>query len=422
MQRLIDVVFILGCYASFWSYMPRYGTPLQVAFYGLFLGASLVGMSAGRLRARPPSVSELIFYIAGILSAVVGLVQGDNYTILYSIMFLMALFTISLVARTLTLVRVLNLCGVASALGVLTCAFFHPTQLMKALSISIGRSGLFRFGPLYMTPDLAGLVLASSGLLVLRLASNAGSVRVKVSLYGVSLLAMFCVLAASARASLLALGIAALAGLSFEWGRRLSGRQKLWIAAVGALASVALIATKARVYLNGMLELSSKYRGVGTGGTGRVELWLKGLHTIVADPIRLAVGGGLRSSDGVLLGFFTENSYVTIMIDSGIFIGGAIILAFCYSTLKALLLARGSSKDDHALNFVFTYLLFFLMESFFNRYLLAIGNPASLMALVIVVTISLHPSAEQKSNAEAPGAWNKDMCGASQPVIPHRTF
>jgi hypothetical protein len=103
------------------------------------------------------------------------------------------------------------------------------------------------------------------------------------------------------------------------------------------------------------------------------------------------VGGGLRSSEQATIGFLTENSYITILLDSGLFVGGSLIFALLYALVSARRLSRDANTSDASKPMVFLVplLVFVLVQSFFDRYLLAVGNPASLLALLVFVSLSL---------------------------------
>src|SRR5258708_31521612 len=102
-----------------------------------------------------------------------------------------------------------------------------------------------------------------------------------------------------------------------------------------------------------------------------------------------AFGGGFRSSSSDLIGFSTENSYTTIFLDSGAFIGAAIIFVFCYSPIKALRITSPENRHSSPLILLASFMTFLIVESVFNRYLLAIGNPTSLMSLLILFALSI---------------------------------
>jgi hypothetical protein len=138
-----------------------------------------------------------------------------------------------------------------------------------------------------------------------------------------------------------------------------------------------------------MLELDSDTRGIGTGGSGRTELWARGLSVFFGDPAVFLFGGGFRSSSTDLIGFSTESSYITILLDGGLFMGMAVIVAFAYSPIKALGLTPSQNRHDSSLVLLAAFLTFCIVESIFNRYLLAIGNPTSLLSLMVVISLSL---------------------------------
>jgi hypothetical protein len=64
--------------------------------------------------------------------------------------------------------------------------------------------------------------------------------------------------------------------------------------------------------------MDSSTRGVSSGGTGRTALWAEGLEYVFDRPLIAVFGGGLRFSDS--LTFSTEDSYISILIDSGAFV------------------------------------------------------------------------------------------------------
>ena len=105
------------------------------------------------------------------------------------------------------------------------------------------------------------------------------------------------------------------------------------------------------------------------------------------DPMKFVLGGGFRSSGPDVIGFSTESSYITILLESGVFIGAAVILVFAYSPIKALKLTSPQDRHASSLILVASFLTFVIVESIFNRYLLAIGNPTSLLSLLVLFTL-----------------------------------
>jgi exopolysaccharide production protein ExoQ len=143
-------------------------------------------------------------------------------------------------------------------------------------------------------------------------------------------------------------------------------------------------------YLQRMLDVNSTTRGIASGASGRTDSWRQSFDTLSSDPVLLLVGGSLRSSDYSIIGFdATENSFITIWLDCGLFAGTAIIALFVYSPLKAMSLSRSSVIDRRQLILVPSLFVFLLVEAIFNRYLLGIGNPISLIVLMIVMSLAV---------------------------------
>jgi hypothetical protein len=126
------------------------------------------------------------------------------------------------------------------------------------------------------------------------------------------------------------------------------------------------------------------------------------MDALFSDPALIAFGGGLRSSEYTVIGFLTENSYLTILLDSGILVGGALILLLLYSPIKAVRLQRSSPKASKmTLAFLPSFFVFLLIQCFFLRYFIGIGNPTSLLTLLFVVSLSMY-TGFQASLARAP--------------------
>ena len=394
---MIRLLILLSWYASFWANVPTFGWVMQSAFFALYLVGALYAISRRQVLGIPPSPAEIVLYAAGALSAAVTVLRGLDDLAVYSLVFLTALLLISIMSRAVSLEQLLDIGAVTSLLSVLTCLLVERHSLLKALSISMGREGLFRLHPLGTHPDLAGLIFGSYSILMARRAiiSRHRSERAMM-IVGV-ILAWTIVLATSARASILALVVAGVSALLFEI--RLPRSTYIKLAAFGATAFAVtslLFASRVVSYLSRILEFNSKHRGMATGGSGRTEVWHAGISAIFSDPIRLIFGGGIRSSEYSYLGFFTEDSYITILLDSGLFVGGAIICVYIYFAIKALRLSRTEPPRSNPFILLFAYFVFLLAESIFNRYLLAMGNAGSLVSLMILVSLSLHAMPAKK--------------------------
>jgi exopolysaccharide production protein ExoQ len=298
-------------------------------------------------------------------------------------------------------------------LGVATVIVFDHQQGMLALSSGLGRgSGITRFAPLGFHPDLTGYVFGASVWLMARRVLVTTHWLERVLMVGGALAASLFVLAASSRSSLIALFVAGLVAITIEYrlGRLFSKR---WVRIGCVLFAIfgAIFYEKIAAYFIKMLDLDSSWRGVNSGGSGRTDLWARGIATFFQDPLVFIFGGGFRSSNAEQIGFSTESSYISILLDSGAFLGVAIILVFWYAPIKALRLTNSADRYASPLVLLAAFMTFIIVESVFNRYLLAIGNPASLMSLLILLSLSMR---QNLASSAVPKANNWT---AAQPTL-----
>ena len=272
----------------------------------------------------------------------------------------------------------------------LGCAIVERHNLISALAVTIGKHGLLRFSPLDNHPLLTGDIFGGGSILLIRrLYLSRKTLERWVMAVGI-LCAWSFALAASARSSVLALGAAAAFAIVVEL--RLTSvifSKRAGLTVVAIAVCILLYVGPAHKYLQEIFAVNSAYRGVASGATGRTDLWMRGLSTLFSDPSRLALGGGLRSSEGATIGFSTESSYITILLDSGIFFGSALIAIFIYAPVSALKLLRSSTSGSNSLAFLPSFFVFLLVQCFFIRDLVGLGNPISLMTLFFITSLSM---------------------------------
>jgi exopolysaccharide production protein ExoQ len=389
---MIELLVGAACYVTFFALLPGVGTIVQVLGLGLLVCAALYAFVMNRVRAVPVSATELIMYALGVLYVSVA-VFHDTDTLLSSLAFLSAVIVISIVSRTIALDRLLDVCACVALMCVITSIVVDHREAISALSVTIGRRGLERFSPLQTTADLTGYLFGAGAILMFRRAIVTRSLVERGTMALGALVSCLFVLAASARASLLALAFAAVLSVVLELGtKRVLGMAWVRIGAVLVTLCCIVFSTKIFPYLGKILEVDSNTRGVASGGTGRTELWARGVASIFNDATTFALGGGFRSSNASIIGFSTESSYITIILDSGVFLGAAVIFAFWYAPIKALKLTDRETRYSSSLVLLATFMTFLVIESVFNRYLLAIGNPISLMTLLILFSLSTRPN------------------------------
>ncbi len=391
---MIELLVGVACFAAVFSTLGSLGTVMQMGAIACFLAAAAYALLMGRVSAVRISLTECVLYALGVVYVILS-IFGEVDAVPLAIAFLCTIVAMSIIVRAVSLARLLNVAAVVAVLSVaVVLALFHAQASTALATGGGGETGLQRFMPLGMAPNLVGYVFGACCLLLARRTILTKSWLERFIMGASALVCGVFILAASARASLLGLVAAGAVAVFFEYGfkRTLSLR---WVQL--AIASVFVICAafweRVILFFTRMLELDSSTRGVGSGGSGRSDLWAKGVYTLFSDPMLVLFGGGFRSSNSDLIGFSTESSYVSILLDSGIFFGSATILVFLYAPIKALRVTPAQDRHASAQILAAAFMTFIIVESIFNRYLLAIGNPASLLSLLTLISLSVQARA-----------------------------
>jgi exopolysaccharide production protein ExoQ len=394
---MIETLIGAGCYLAFWSNAGGFGPAARPLIFVCLALASLLAVATGKVRRIATTPIEILLYLIAVLSAAVSLVRAEEYCIYYTMYYLATLVLTSIVTRTVSIPRLLDVGAYVTLLCLATSVALNPNGLIAALKVSVGAHGLERFSALNNHPLLMGYICGSGSILLARRIYLARGALERTLMAIGALGSWTIVLAASSRSATIALMVAAAFALLVEF-RALRGLTVGRFAAAAAVICVlvGVYFSFASDYLTRILELDSVYRGFGSGATGRTDLWTKGLQSLTADPTLIAFGGGLRSSEYSVIGFLTENSYITILLDSGVLFGSALILFMLYTPLRALRMRTLPVQDTvpaqkNVLALYPAYFVFLLIQCFFLRYFIGIGNPTSLMTLFFMVSLPMYP-------------------------------
>jgi len=134
-------------------------------------------------------------------------------------------------------------------------------------------------------------------------------------------------------------------------------------------------------YFSELFELNSSYRGFDSGLTGRSDNWTVIFAMSLESFDGIVFGHGIRSWITSVYGIATDSSYINSLWESGVFLTVAIIIMMATKVYFAGMASRSFLSDFYLAIFVFA-----AIESIVARYLLGIGNPASLMILLILLT------------------------------------
>lgn len=121
-----------------------------------------------------------------------------------------------------------------------------------------------------------------------------------------------------------------------------------------------------------LFALNDPYRGVGTGGTGRVGAWKEAWKIFLENPL---VGVGYRAHEYYMVSqSSSHNGFLAILAELGIFGFLSAIMMVSFG-IKGLLNNISQRENIFKLMIIFSYLI----VAIFERYFFNLGNPASLL-------------------------------------------
>lgn len=382
----------LSLYALTFANVAGVGNGVQLLAIGLNGVAALAGLGkAGRGRGLSCYELALIaICVASFVAVTIAQFEDPNdftdYSLRYTVLASVAVLSAMVNARAMLPATFLSVAALASLASTLTICAIYPLDVVTSLTAGAADRWALRFSPFNMHPNLGGLVFGGHALFACYLYSSTRRYLPLFALFGV--LDLGLVLATGSRAGLLALVLVAAGTLAMTY-RSLDARAKhyLWLGLLLGGAVLICFGGSLGNHLNRLLELDSTTRGFESGGSGRIDLWRQGIELIGSSWRLMLLGGGLRWSVDDNIGFLTENSYITIVLDSGLVAGGVLIMAMVHAVYRAGGALRISPYDREAVA-LFMIGAYGLIESLFNRYLFAIGNPFSLSALYIFLYAS----------------------------------
>ncbi len=393
----------LAIYMGGWYVGGSIFQAVQLGAVGLFIAAGALALMAGGTRRIDLCAAEVILGSAFVFAMLVAFVRGNALSTEFGAMFLLVLASAAVLARQP---------WVASIDGVFRCAYIaliasvlvvQPSEYLTSVAGTVERAvGLVRFAPLGMHPNLSGLVYGGGSLLFFQHFLTTPRVHQKLFALLLSALCLSMVLAASARASLLALGLTGLIAVLLI-ARRGSRRARtaLILSAIALLAIGVVKATAIADYLTIILDLDSPTRGVDSGATGREVIWQEGVKLVFSDAMLFFTGRGVRAAGPEVIGFPVESSYINLALEHGVVFGLLITLAFVVTAWRTFGRSFATGVMNPALFVSGLMLVFVLMQSIFNRYLVAVGNPYSLWILLLLVRLNLNPARLASASASA---------------------
>jgi O-antigen ligase len=184
-----------------------------------------------------------------------------------------------------------------------------------------------------------------------------------------------------------AAAVGAVAGLAaIVWLRlRANGRSVLVFMLIGLLLIAGVTIAYGDVLykaLDRFYDLTKADRGIGSGATGRVTAWKATWELFTRNPV---FGVGFRAHEHLLkVDTSAHNGYLATLAEVGV-IGFVGVL---YLVVRGLRLLWSYSKEPErgfTYSVLFGLCLAYLLLALFERYLINVGNPTSLLFLLGVM-------------------------------------
>jgi hypothetical protein len=366
-----------------WEYRDIGPVAQAVGLLLILMAGTLAWLAGGRL--APPAPVELCLLAMGFLSLfrlsvnseVSPVTARTSFTV--SIILLCAVAGNAALIRRISMERLVNVCATALALATLPILAFENEGIVGALTAGTERWA-WLFKPFDLHHSLASIIF-SLGIMLSVYRIVAGGVWVKAA-FSLALIAQVTiVLATGGRTGVIACSISLV--LVFVTRMR-SAPPTVWLGVAILAIGTLWFYDEAISFLSTMMELQSEHRGFGSGATGRTEIWTKGFELMLADPVRLLFGSGLRTAGIDEIGFNPENSYIAIVLESG----GIMLMWFVMALIATIVRLHYHAADPDKNKRLILYgllpiLQFALVVGIFNRQMLSVGNPASVIFLVM---------------------------------------
>ncbi|MFM8331382.1 MAG: O-antigen ligase family protein [Candidatus Methylumidiphilus sp.] len=145
--------------------------------------------------------------------------------------------------------------------------------------------------------------------------------------------------------------------------------------------------------IDDFLDLNTRDRGITSGASGRIYAWMETIKLFEDNPL---FGVGFRAHEKLLsVGSSSHNGYLAMLAEIGL-IG---FLAVIYLVLSGVFMLWRKSKlpeYKHAHSILFGISIGYVFLAFFERFLINVGNPTSLLFLLGILSPVLYQEKTQK--------------------------
>jgi len=372
---------------SFFAYQPAEvsASILELSLCPLAAAAVLVWTRAvgrGEFLAgiTPMELPRLV--AVPIVPIVVSARSGDTYGLLYGLVVICCVILARVLWKEMALAEVYA-AAVRSAwfwVGALCFTGSEPILSSLQTGVRLDISGFH--------PNTIGFTLAGFAPFLLLTITRRAPIRSLISAV-TFVVAVSMIVLASSRGSIVAafVGLTVAGALSLAWScKGRATRTYLLIMCGTVLILVVLAGIGAGTLYNAVdwtkdvLAWDDPYRGMDTGVSGRFEIW--GTAVGLLRNGAWLTGQGYRTGMK-LVGAEIDNGFLTVWFEMGIF--GLMVVGMRYARvwMSAIRCFWGASRFNAEAICLVCFMTIFLVNNVFARYLFGIGNPISVLAILL---------------------------------------
>jgi O-antigen ligase len=150
-------------------------------------------------------------------------------------------------------------------------------------------------------------------------------------------------------------------------------------------------------WVSSLFFLNDRYRGLGTGFTGRVDAWQEALDLFQQNP---AFGVGFRMHERYMTTLSSaHNGYLSLLAEVGVV---GTIPVFGLATLGGWRLFRRAVAGDSMAIFGFAFFSGYALLVVFERLFLNMGNPTSILVWIFLMIGGRH----QRNAVQVKGGYS----------------
>ena len=135
--------------------------------------------------------------------------------------------------------------------------------------------------------------------------------------------------------------------------------------------------------IDDFLDLNTSDRGIASGASGRIYAWMDTIRLFEENPV---FGVGFRAHEHLLaIGTSSHNGYLAILAEIGLF--GFLSVMYLVLSGEFLLWRKAYKQEDkYTHSILFGLSLGYLFLAIFERFLINVGNPTSLLFLLGILS------------------------------------